>query len=70
MLADKTREVRGRKRITADDETLGSEVLLIGRKQRVKQDVETDTDEECWGTVAYKTTRAVKKLHQATSMEE
>ena len=70
MLADKTREFRGRQLLAADDETLGGEVLLIGKKQRLSQDLELGSAAAGWGTVASKTAKAVKKLHQASAMEE
>ena len=64
MLADGLHEVRGRKVVTADDKTLGREILQIGRNQR------PDLDTESWGKVAYKAQRAVEKLYNVTVMGE
>jgi hypothetical protein len=60
MLADGLHEVRGRKAITADDETLGREVLQIGQNQRPDL---PPLDTEAWGKVAYRAQRAVEKLY-------
>lgn len=67
MLADKLHEVRGRKAIMADDETLGREILQIGCSQRPEL---AERDREGWGQVAYRAQRAVQKLHDVAFMEE
>jgi hypothetical protein len=60
MLADGLHEVRGRKAITADDETLGREILQIRQNQRPDL---PPLDTEAWGKVAYRAQRAVEKLY-------
>ena len=67
MLADGVHEVRGRKAITADDETLGRGILQIGRHQRPDL---PSLDTEAWGKVAYNAQRAVEKLYNVTVMRE
>lgn len=69
MLADKTQEVRGRKTITVDDQSLGSDVLRIGQA-RQEQTARVDPDGEGWGEVASKAKRAVHRLCKAIAMEE
>ena len=68
MLADKLHEVRGRKALAADDETLGREIMQIGQNQRSEEPAEPAT--EGWGTVAHRAQRAVEKLYKVTLMEE
>jgi hypothetical protein len=60
MLADGLHELRGRKAITADDETLGREILQIGQNQRPDL---PPLDTETWGKIAYRAQRAVEKLY-------
>lgn len=67
MLADKLHNVRGRKAITAEDETRGREILQIGRNQRPAL---AELDQEGWGRVACRAQRAVEKLYRVTLMEE
>lgn len=68
MLADRLHEVRSRKAtITAADETLGKEILRLGRNQRPEL---AELDPEGWGNVAYRAQRAVEKLYKVTVMEE
>ena len=67
MLADRLHEVRGRKAITADDETLGREILQIGQNQRPDL---AGLDNEGWGKVAYRAQRAVEKLYKVTIVNE
>jgi hypothetical protein len=67
MLADKVHEVRGRKAVTGDDETLGREILQIGQNQRPEL---AELDPEGWGKVAHRAQRAVEKLYKVTLMEE
>jgi hypothetical protein len=67
MLADGLHEVRAKKAITADDETLGREILQIGRNQLPDL---PPLDTEAWGKVAYKAQRAVEKLYNVAVMGE
>jgi hypothetical protein len=67
MLADKLHEVRGRKAIMADDETLGREILQIGCNQRPEL---AERDREGWGQVAYRAQKAVQKLYDVACTEE
>jgi hypothetical protein len=58
MMADRYNEVRGRRALTEDEAKLGKEIF-----DSADQDADTVmSDTEGWGEVAYKTSRAARKM--------